>query len=135
MASLDNAQPNGFFSGDAWDWWQARRLRYNLTLAAAGWLAYGSALGLGLAFHKPMWKSWQGGVGMTLFLGTGFLVLMGVANVCFLLGPAVEGWVRPADVERYRRTAWAMGLMGSAALPFVFPLANLAIFIGQSGGR
>src|SRR5881394_3461634 len=101
MASLDSAPQNGFMSGDTWIWWQARRLRYNLTLAAAGWLAYGSALGLALAFHKPMWKSWQGGVAMTLFLGAGFLVLMGVANILFLLGPAVESWVRPADVMRY----------------------------------
>jgi len=133
MASLDSAQSNPFFSGDAWTWWQARRLRYNLVLAACGWLAYGTALGTALAFGKPMWRSWQGGLSMTLFLGTGFLVLMGVANVLYLLGPAVEAWVRPADVARYRRNAYAMGLIGSACVPFVMPLANLAIFIGQSG--
>ena len=132
MASLDNAQQNGFFSGDTWDWWQSRRLSYNLTLAAAGWVAYGVGLALALAFHKPMWRDWQGGVAMTLFLGTFFMVAVGVANVCYLLGPVVEGWVKPADASRYRRTAYAMGLLGSAALPFVFPLANLAIFIGQT---
>lgn len=135
MASLDSAPSGGFFSGDAWNWWQSRRLRYNLILATAGWVAYGAGLGVALAFGKPLWKSWQGGVAMTLFLGTFFLVAMGVANVLFLLGPAVEGWVKPADMPRYRRTAYAMGLIGSAALPFVFPLANLAIFIGQTAPK
>jgi len=133
MASLDSARQESFFSGDTWSWWQARRLRYNLVLATCGWLAYGAALATAVAFGKPMWRSWQGGLSMTLFLGTGFLVLMGFANVCYLLGPAVESWVKPADVGRYRRTAFAMGLIGSAAVPFLMPLANLAIFIGQSG--
>ena len=132
MVSLESSQPSNPFSGDAWTWWQARRLRYNLTLAAAGWIAYGAGLALALAFHRPMWKDWQGGLAMTLFLGTGFLILMGAANVGYLLGPALEAGVKPAEVARYRRTAYAMGLIGSAALPFAFPLANLAIFIGQS---
>ncbi len=132
MTSLDTARLGDLFSGETWTWWQARRLRYNLTLALAGWIAYGTGLGVALAFHKPMWRNWQGGLAMTLFLGTFFLVAMGVANVLYLLGPAVEGWVKPSDSARYRRTAYAMGLVGSAALPFVFPLANLAVFIGQS---
>ena len=131
MASLDNAQPNGFFSGDSWAWWQARRLRYNLTLAAGGWIAYAVALGLNYAFGHPVWKDWRGGLGMTIFLGPAFLVVMGVANIAYLLGPAVEGWARPADVGRYRRNAYAMGLWGSFAVPFAFPLVQLAMLIAN----
>jgi hypothetical protein len=118
------------FAGDIWVWWQARRLRYNLALAAAGWVAYGLAVALSYAFGRPVWAEWRGALGMTLFLGLGFLILMGVANVLYLLGPAVESWVKPAEPGRFRDTAWRMGFWGSVALPFVFPLANLAIFIG-----
>ncbi len=132
MASLDSAQSSGFFSGDAWSWWQARRLRYNLVLGAGGWVAYAVAVGLNYAFHHPVWRDWRGGLGMTIFLGTVFLVVMGFANVFYLLGPAVEGWVKPPDVDRYRKTAYAMGLWGSLAVPAVFPLVQLAMLIAHS---
>ena len=135
MASLDSAPADGFFSSDAWAWWQARRLRYNLTLAAGGWIAYGVGIGLNYAFRHPVWRSWQDGLGMTIFLGTVFLAVMGVANICYLLGPAVEAWVRPADVGRYRRTAFVMGLWGSLVVPAIFPLVQLAMLIGHAGAQ
>jgi hypothetical protein len=130
MASLDSAQ-HALFAGDTWSWWQARRLRYNLTLAAAGWIAYFAAVALNYAFGHAVWADPRGAIGVTLFMGTWFLVVMGIANVCYLLGPAVEAWVRPADLGRYRRTAFAMGLWGSFAVPFVFPLVNLALLVGK----
>jgi hypothetical protein len=129
MTSLGTAS-HEFIPDDAWTWWQGRRLRYNLTLAAAGWLAYGLAVGQSFAFGRPMWLSLTGALSMTLFLGVGYLILMGFANVAFLLGPAVEGWIRPANVAGYRRAAFAMGLWGSFALPFAMPAANLALLIG-----
>jgi hypothetical protein len=136
MASLDSApqtsSETGFFASDAWAWWQARRLRYNLALAAAGWVAYGLAVALNYGFGHPVWEDWRGGLGMTIFLGTVWLVVMGFANVAFLLGPAVEGWVKPTDVALYRRTAWTMGLWGSLAVPFIFPLVQLAMLIAHS---
>jgi hypothetical protein len=133
MASLDTARRDDFFSSDAWVWWQARRLQYNLTLAAGGGVAYGAAVALNYAFGNPVWKDWRGGLGMTLFLGTVYLVVMGFANVCYLLGPAVEGWARPADVGSYRRAAYAMGLWGSLIVPATFPLVQLAMLIAHGG--
>jgi hypothetical protein len=131
MASLDTAH-DGVFGADAWNWWQARRLRYNLTLAAGGWAAYGVAVALNYAFGHPVWRDWRGGLGMTIFLGAAYLVVMGFANVCYLLGPAVESWARPADVMGYRRTAYAMGLWGSLIVPAIFPLVQLAALIGRA---
>ena len=133
MASLDSARDPGFFASDAWAWWQAKRLRYNLALAVAGWLAYFLAVGLNYGFGHPVWRDAPGALGMTLFLGTVWLVLMGFANVAFLLGPAVEGWTPPADIGRYRETAWRMGLWGSVAVPFVFPAVQLALLITHFG--
>ena len=129
MTSLGSAS-HDVFADDAWTWWQGRRLRYNLTLAAAGGLAYGLAVAQSFVFARPLWQSPTGAVSTTLFLGVGYLILMGFANVAFLLGPALEGWSRPADLTRYRQTAWSMGLWGSFALPFAMPLANLALLIG-----
>lgn len=118
---------------DAWSWWQTGRLRYNLALAGAGWGAYGLDLAILAAFRRLPWTNWQGAVGMTLWLGLGYLVYMAAANVAYLIGPALEAWLKPADPTRYRRSAHALGFWGSVALPFLFPLANLALLIGQSG--
>jgi hypothetical protein len=126
-------QSQPMIPGDAWAWWQARRLRYNIALASAGWAAYGLDIALFQLFGRPAWRDWQGGLSMTLFLGVGFLVLMGAANICYLLGPLVESLVRPQDIARFRRTAYAGGFWGSVALPFVFPAVNLCMLIGQSG--
>ena len=117
---------------DAWAWWQGRRLTYNLCLAAAGWAAYGlNAAVFYYGFRHPIWMTLMGGVSMTLFLGSGFLLLMGAANICFLLGPLAEAWLRPADVAGYRHTAWGLGLGGSIALPFLFPVVNLALLLAR----
>jgi hypothetical protein len=121
------------FSSEAWVWWQARRLKYNLALACSGLAAYGLFVALFFAFGSPLWKTWQDALSMTLLMGVGFLVAMGAANVCYVLGPIMESLVKPEDPERYRRTTWAMGFWGSIALPFVVPLVALAGLIAQSG--
>jgi hypothetical protein len=133
---MTNAEPHpdSFFASDAWRWWHARRLRFNIALVVAGWLAYGVDIGLFYAFGRPAWRDWQGAVSMTLFMGALYLVMMFIANVCFLLGPLTESVVAPDDIAAYRLMAWRMGLSGSVALPFLVPLANLALLIGHSGG-
>ena len=132
MTLSDTASHDSVFRADTWQWWQARRLRYNLILAVAGWIAYAAGLGVNYAFGHPMWRDWRGGLGMTLFLGVVYLIVMGVANVLYLLGPAVESWVRPADVDRYRRNAFAMGAWGSLIVPATFPLMQLAMLIAKT---
>ena len=132
MNSSDTVQAGGFFGDDTWRWWQAQRLRYNLTLAIGGWAAYGAAVALHYAFGDAVWRDWRAGLGMTIFLGVAYLIVMGFANVFYLLGPAIEAWVRPPDVDRYRRNAFAMGAWGSLIVPFSFPLWLLALLIARS---
>lgn len=114
-----------------WAWWEARRLRYNVSLAAAGWAAYGLTVALHYAFGDAMFDNWRLAVGVTMALGTGFLVLMGFANICYLAGATVESVVAPADRDGFRRGAYALGYWGSLALPFLFPLLNLAGLIAH----
>jgi hypothetical protein len=131
MASLDSAPSGGFLSGETWAWWQARRLRYNLTLAAGGWAGYALGVALNYGFGHPVWKDWRGGLGMTIFLGAFYLVVMGFANVAYLLGPAMEAWVRPSDVSRFRQTTFSMGLWGSLLVPAIFPLVQLGMLVSH----
>lgn len=111
---------------DGWSWWQARRLRYNIALAASGMAAYLLSILISLAYGEVVFSTIGEAAGQTLFLGALFLIVMGIANVCYLVGPFGEAWLRPHDLERYRQTAHAMGFWGSAALPFLVPLINLS---------
>jgi hypothetical protein len=76
-----------------------------------------------------MWSTWNEALSLTLFLGVGFLVLMAVANVLYLLGPLGESFVRRSEIPRYRDSAYAMGFWGSVAIPFAFPLLNLSMLL------
>lgn len=118
---------------EAWRWWEARRRRYNIGLAVAGCTAYALFWLLQFSFDWSPASSWQGAVGMTLFLGTGFLGLMGLANIFYLLGIVTESVARPSDVEGFRTTAWNLGFWGSIALPFLFPLGTFAALLAHSG--
>lgn len=111
---------------DAWRWWEGRRLGYNLALALAGITAF--ALWVAIV-------TWSGLMPVTLpgalTLALGYGLFMGGANVCFLLGPLAERILEPLDRAAYRRRAWTMGLWGSCALPFLFPIVTaLALLAG-----
>lgn len=119
---------------DGWTWWQARRLSYNLALGGSGLLAYALSVTTSFAFGQTVWSTAGEAVGQTLFLGALFLVVMGVANLAYLLGPTGEAMLRPRDVGAYRRNAFAMGFWGSVALPFLVPLVNFAFLVSDSSG-
>lgn len=132
MAEL--AMDGDLISPGAWSWWEDRRLRYNVSLGLAGWAAYGLTLALHYAFGQPMFATWQSAASVTLLLGAGFLVLMGFANIFYLLGATVESMVAPRDRDAFRKAAFALGYWGSLALPFLFPLVNLAALISLGPG-
>lgn len=117
----------------AWLWWEARRLRYNVGLTTSGWCAYALFWLLHFSFDWTPASSWQGAMGMTLFLGAGFLFLMGLANIFYLLGILTESIARPTDLDQFRTDTWNLGFWGSIALPFLFPLGTFAALLAQSG--
>lgn len=132
MSNASTFNSDGPVEPGAWAWWESRRLGYNLGLAAAGWAAYGVDVGLYYAFGQPIWSTWREAVALTLLLGAGFLIVMGAANVLFLLGAWTESFLAPPDVGAFRRQAYSLGFWGSVALPFVFPLLNLSFLIATS---
>lgn len=109
------------------EWWSSRRVRYNLGLILAGILAFVCYVGV---------VSWGDSTGAipnaeinlftTAFQAVGYLFMMGIANVCYFLGPFSERFVKPQDVGRYRRIAFRLGFWFSVLLPFGIP-ATLAI--------
>lgn len=118
---------------EAWRWWEARRLRYNVALALAGSAAYALYWGLLLTYNAPLFLDWRQILAQTLFLGAGYLGVMGIANIFYVLGVLTESIAKPEDVDHFRERTWAIGFWGSIALPFLFPLVVFALFLASSG--
>jgi hypothetical protein len=121
-------------------WWGRRRLRYNFGLAAAGILAFVAYVAvIFLAPEETLTP--PGGEppdvnGLTTaFQAFGYLVAMGVANICYGLGSLAERLIRPEDVMRFRRRAFAAGFAFSVALPFAIPVTVLVMVVSATYHR
>jgi hypothetical protein len=110
-------------------WWNARRLRYNVALVVAGILAFAAYIAVFVAL-VPEDAHVEITAFTILFQGVGYLFMIGVANVCYFIGPLSERVVRPADPDRYRHICYRLGFWFSVLLPFTIPalLAFLALF-------
>lgn len=110
-------------------WWEARRLRYNIGLIAAGLLAFVAYFIVGCTLLPADAHFNVPGL-ITLLHGIGYLVMIGLANIFYCLGPFGEMFVRAAHVVRYRRICYGLGFWFSVLLPFTIPvlLTVLALF-------
>jgi hypothetical protein len=111
-------------------WWESRRLRYNAALAAAGIVAFICYVLVCCTLLPRVLPAFEIEVSLftTLFQGVGYLFMMGLANVCYFLGPLSEHLIRPRNVQRYRRICYGVGLWFSVLLPFAIPVL-LAILV------
>ncbi len=106
-------------------WWARRRRRYNIGLLIAaplGFIFYTWSVSQCINLHV------NGGREITVltivFQGFAYLVVIGVANLCYYLGPWSERVVRPTNVESYRKIAFRLGFWFSVV---VLPLAPSAL--------
>lgn len=108
------------------EWWGQRQWPYNRALFVAGILAF---LGYVIALEVRCADSPDVEVTFftILFQGVGYLLAMGLANVCYQLGPGVERLVPLRARGPYRRWAFRAGLGFSVALPFLVPVAVLVL--------
>jgi len=107
------------------EWWEARRFQYNLYLAIAGLAAFACYVIICSTLLPRVLDPGEIEISLftTAFQAAGYLFMMGVANVCFFLGPLSERIIRPADVGRYRRICYRLGFWFSVGLPFSIPIA------------
>ena len=104
------------------------RVVYNLGLVVAGigaFLAY-ALLGSILMNDSP---DFEITVLTILFQGIGYLVMMGVANGFYCLGPLSEMLFKPKRVSLYRRVCFGMGFGFSVMLPFLVPLMVILVSV------
>jgi hypothetical protein len=113
-----------------WQWWAARRGRYNIGLIVSGIMAF-------ICYATVVWtfEDRIPGAEVTIFTtliqGLGYLVMIGVANVFFFLGPIAEQVIRPTDPLRFRMLTYRTGFWGSVSLPFLIPAFLLILVVAQ----
>ena len=115
---------------NAWQWWAGRRRLYNFGLVIAGILAFVCYATVLFRFESRIRGADFDGI-TTLAQGIAYLVMMGVANICFFIGPISELIVRPNDIPRYRSVTFAFGFWFSVLLPFIIPVMLLTLVITQ----
>ncbi|MES2835182.1 MAG: hypothetical protein V4707_10790 [Pseudomonadota bacterium] len=125
---------------DAWRWWEARRVRYNVVLFVTGWIGWALLIATGFGWNaNALIAIWQSGMGdfalATARVGMVYLVYMAAANVLFLLGPLLEVVLKPDPVQAYRQRALAMGTVLSVALPLIAAIGlGLLMWDPRHGG-
>ena len=107
------------------EWWRSRRLQYNTAIILAGIGAFICYLVIFGIFHKRLGPGADVTPFTTLFQGVAYLLVIGIANICYYIGPISEKIIKPKDIDRYRNTAYNMGLWGSIILPFLIPILVL----------
>lgn len=112
-------------------WWEARRWRYNVGLVVAGVLAFLCYVTVCYTLLPRVLDPSRIEINFvtTLFQGVGYLFMMGVANVCYFLGPLSEWLFCPKDVERYRRVCYQTGFWLSVLLPFGIPALLMSLIL------
>ena len=111
-------------------WWRSRRRKYNIGLIRAGVLAFV------LYFLIIQVKSsvnvqnidperYEITLFTTFFQGVVYLIMMGIANIFYNLGPLIDGWLNPTDSLEFSNRLFNGGFWFSCTLPFVIPLLAL----------
>jgi hypothetical protein len=118
-------------SADTRTWWAARRRIYNVVLVVAGLVAF-LVWGLEVEFVLGDGPHAEVTVFTTVMQALGYLVFLGLANLCFGLGAIVEDIIKvtPSTVSGYRRIAFALGMAVSVAMPLAIPVM-LVLMHGQ----
>ncbi len=117
-------------NSSTWQWWEARRLRFNIGLIIAGLLAFTSYLLVYYSFSSSIPMEIDVTIFTILFQGIGYLFYMLLANVFYCLGSLSERLPRMRNLESHRKFTYTLGFLLSVSLPFLEPLflAYYAIF-------
>ena len=114
----------------SWQWWESRRLRFNIGLIIAGFLAFILYLIVYFSYSNRIPMEIDMTIFTILFQSVAYFFYMLLANVLFCLGAISENLPRMRSIESHRKFAYTIGFFLSVSLPFLAPvlLAYYAIF-------
>ncbi len=105
-------------------WWESHRLKYNIGLIIAGVLAF---VFYTIVFETKVPFSPENEITLftTLFQGIGYLIMMGIANFFYFLGPISEKIFNTNNVDKFRKVTFNLGFWFTFILPFSIPVMLL----------
>lgn len=110
----------------AFQWWLGRLPKYNRGLVVAGVSAFVAYVLIGFLL-LPASEGFEVTLFTLVIQSVGYLVIIALANICYLIGPVSESLLRPDDVHRYREKWHTLGSRLSFALPFSVPVMLLVV--------
>ena len=108
---------------EARNWWERRRMHYNIGLVVAGLLAFAVyVMVVDEGISTGAMPCAEITLFTTAFQGLGYLLMIAVANVCYCAGPICESVMKQQNVDRFRRVTFHLGFWFSVLLPFAIPV-------------
>lgn len=114
----------------AFQWWLCRLPKYNRGLVVAGVSAFAAYVLIGLLL-LPASEGFEVTLFTLVLQSIGYLVIIALANICYLIGPLSESLLRPDDIHGYREKWYTLGSRFSFALPFSVPVMLLMVALLQ----
>ncbi len=113
------------------EWWRKKRLNYNVGLIVSGILAFILYLIIVEFIVMKSEKNWEGELTIftILFQGIGYLIMIGIANLFYYLGPVSELIIESKNSEKYRNLTYKIGFWFSCGVPFLIPISLFIEFI------
>ena len=113
------------------EWWSKKRQNYKIGLILSGILAFILYIIVVEFVVVNSEKRWDGELTIFSFLfqGIGYLIMIGIANLFYYLGPVSESIIEPKDSEKYRNLTYSLGYWFSCGIPFLIPLILFIEFI------
>ncbi|MCB0478896.1 MAG: hypothetical protein KDC84_12065 [Crocinitomicaceae bacterium] len=104
------------------DWWNKRRLKYNVTLFLSGFLAFMFYSFLLEVLTPPEGHYFEITAISAGFQFIGFLLAVLTANFFYLIGAIIEYEVNKKGDLKLRKKLYDIGFWFSFALPFLIPI-------------
>ncbi|QKJ31578.1 hypothetical protein HQ865_18015 [Mucilaginibacter mali] len=116
-------------------WWRKRRFHYNKGLVIAGITAFMLYAILGSLLIAPYDFDFEITLFTIVFQGIGYLFMMGVANLFYNLGYAIDKQYNTTNSEGFRISLYKKGYWFSFWLPFLIPVMVVIVYFVQYAGK
>jgi lipopolysaccharide export LptBFGC system permease protein LptF len=124
METLDKS-----FKQTSEQWWEERRLKYNIGLIISGITAFFFYVILGSTLIMPYDEEFEITLYTIVFQSIGYLLMIFIANIFYKLGHNVDTMYNKDNNEQFRQRLFNLGYWFSFALPFLIPIMIIIRYI------
>jgi predicted histidine transporter YuiF (NhaC family) len=109
-------------------WWWRMRLKYNMGLVIAGFIAFLLYCILGPIIIAPH-EEFEETIFEMAFQGFAYLIMMGIANIFYTLGWMIDSSYNTSNSQLFRKRLFWLGYWFSFALPILLILSIMVRFL------